>query len=376
MTTPIAASPLRAVEIAAAGELLLSDQASSSCSASADEDSNDLDLKKILEEVDDAPMPEAWSFSSPERRRAELDELLEKADELARSAPASRDLSGLIASPAPDELMAENRASSCQAAWDAACDAGAGVIGEAETAAASHRSGTGIVRSLSDAEAAEQRALRGEAGNRVLPASLRSRAGTSSAAERHRLGLGLLRVAALERMADEVGEHLERGRPTAIALHANFVAVGTSFGHVLIFDRRQTLQTTLWLHAGAGAAASTSLSASLASSLTSSFIAGRRPAPSVSMPGPVVDAVTALRMAEGSSLLLCGHMSGAVVLWDVSSGAILKECPSLHDASISHIRFMHPSRPHALTCDAGGTTHLLTFSRLLLTHTEIGRAHV
>ena len=80
-------------------------------------------------------------------------------------------------------------------------------------------------------------------------------------------------------------------------------------------------------------------------------------------------ATQALQLAEGSELLLAGHASGRVVLWDVMTGVVLKEVTDLHTEAVSHLRFLHPARPHAISADATGATHLIQFHRILMSHT-------
>jgi hypothetical protein len=390
-------SPLRALEHL---ELEL---ATSEPSSSTSHDLDD-DLQRILDDAEDDgsidELLDAQSFTSPERRREELDKILERADALAAMTTRSLESAQLelalqarsrhgsrVESPRPQMAAAlEAEAAAAAAAAAAASDG------------AEHGAAKGLenpldkplrdVGSLADAEAAERRTL-AAGSERAAPEPIRSGASPSGTVEeRRQLGLELLRVVPLEQMAKEVADHLERGRPTAIAMNASCVAVGTSHGHVLVFDRRQTLRTTLWLYGGAGgptasavapptaapswasSAPRTSLGSTLSSTLSSKFIgagasiSGAKP--SAGTPGPAIDAVSAVRLAENASLLLAGHASGALVLWDLATVTILKACPSLHDKSICHIRMLHPYRPFALTCDAGGTTHLVTFSRSMV----------
>ena len=377
--------------------------ATSEPSSSTSHDLDD-DLQRILDDAEDDgsidELLDAQSFTSPERRREELDKILERADALAAMTTRSLESAQLelalqarsrhgsrVESPRPQMAAAlEAEAAAAAAAAAAASDG------------AEHGAAKGLenpldkplrdVGSLADAEAAERRTL-AAGSERAAPEPIRSGASPSGTVEeRRQLGLELLRVVPLEQMAKEVADHLERGRPTAIAMNASCVAVGTSHGHVLVFDRRQTLRTTLWLYGGAGgptastvapptaapswasSAPRTSLGSTLSSTLSSKFIgagasiSGAKP--SAGTPGPAIDAVSAVRLAENTSLLLVGHASGALVLWDLATVTILKACPSLHDKSICHIRMLHPYRPFALTCDAGGTTHLVTFSRSMV----------
>ena len=54
------------------------------------------------------------------------------------------------------------------------------------------------------------------------------------------------------------------------------------------------------------------------------------------------------------------------MLWEYATGTLIKEGLELHDHAIAHVRFLHRSRPHALTVDTGGCAHLCTFTRLLI----------
>ena len=55
------------------------------------------------------------------------------------------------------------------------------------------------------------------------------------------------------------------------------------------------------------------------------------------------DAVTALQLPEISEIMLAGHASGRVVLWDVVAGVVLKEVTDVHELPVSHLRFLHSS---------------------------------
>ena len=92
---------------------------------------------------------------------------------------------------------------------------------------------------------------------------------------------------------------------------------GTSYGHVLIFDRRvDTQDDTLAARAcGDGASlelSSSSIASSLSSTLTSSFIAGRRPAASATDVA-AADAGRRYRCRRRRCILV-GHASGMLVL--------------------------------------------------------------
>ena len=63
------------------------------------------------------------------------------------------------------------------------------------------------------------------------------------------------------------------------------------------------------------------------------------------------DGVTCVRLSDSSTSpqLIVGHASGRLVLWDLATSAVLKECTDLHQAAVVHLRFLHPSKPHCLT---------------------------
>eukprot|EP00966_Prymnesium_polylepis_P028757 666500-Prymnesium_polylepis.2 len=50
-------------------------------------------------------------------------------------------------------------------------------------------------------------------------------------------------------------------------------------------------------------------------------------------------------------------------------GIVLKEVTDLHaGACVSHLRFLHPARPHGISVDSTGATHLIQFHRILVSH--------
>lgn len=335
-----------------------------------DVDSDDADLQRILDEDDDEdallPFAADGSAESMAERRRALDKLLEQADAIVGpSSPSSAHVVTAASAAAP-ALAAEEDA--------AAPD-------DNDAAPMTPPWSTATIRP--DVVGSSSRGSRAPPSRRPMP-SLRNRATPSVAGEQQQeqqqqrsrvaqwvcgVGSPLLHVATLDAMAEEASESLERGRPTAVALHASHVAVGMSRGGVLLFDRRQNLQTMLWEPRRPYHPSSSSLSSSFASSLLGSSSLGSSLGVRGTTPGASVDAVTALRIAEGTGgFLLAGHHSGRLVLWDLNQKTVLKECNELHGASISHIRFLAPGRPHALTVDAGGTAHLTSFSLLLMSY--------
>ena len=183
----------------------------------------------------------------------------------------------------------------------------------------------------------------------------------------------MLRVESLEAFAAEMAAHLDRGRPVAICIQptGDHVAVGTSHGHVLIYHRKQdTLQSLLLASAQRPSASVTgSLASSFFGSLSSSSSSSNKHYGGRGGGGTgAVDPISALQLSESSGLLLAGHASGRLVLWDTVASTILKETIELHHQPIAHIRFLHPSKPHALTVDASGVAHIATFSKVLMAY--------
>ena len=333
-----------------------SSDAASDKGASDDAAHADILLERILAEDgnDDAVLTADREVLSAERR-AELDLLLQQADMLARPSGDSR------SSSRPGSL-------SCS-------DAGA-----LEAALANVRQEDDLRRSCHPSPSS---AVGGAANSAAMPGgpteppnALHAPLGMPAPLEppSERLGRrwlgggGLLHIASLDGMAAQVGggagAHLDRGQPTAIALHPLYVAVGTSRGHVAIFDRRQSLQAVLT------SAPARAVSSGM-QSLSSSFL-GRAALGGVGSGGggsggstsAPTDSVACLRLSDSptSPQLLVGHASGRLVLWDLATSAVLKECTDLHDASVLHLRFLHPSKPNCLTvgaCRAAPTPRLV-----------------
>ena len=320
-----------------------------------DESNNREELDKLLRQADSLSLPTTANSGSPlpddelfatGDRRAELDLLLRQADTLAAATtPESeqpRKLEPLIVS-------------------------GAAASSSAPAAAPP-------VDSVPAAEAAEHRVL--SAGRRRFPSSMGvlRRLAASAGSSTNDGDASMLRVESLEAFAAEMAAHLDRGRPVAICMQpaGDHVAVGTSHGHVLIYHRKQdTLQSLLLASAQRPSASVTgSLASSFFGSLSSSSSSSNKHYGGGGGGGGTgaVDPISALQLSESSGLLLAGHASGRLVLWDTVASTILKETIELHHQPIAHIRFLHPSKPHALTVDASGVAHIATFSKVLMAY--------
>ena len=375
-------------------------------------------LAQILNEEDEdggatLALPEA--AVSPARRQAELDALLRRADDTLRTDPEP----GAAVSPMrrPElppaaaaleqlQLASEGDGVTVDGGGTAAAAVAAPSAAVPVLAAAVSTAATALRGGVALAEAAEQRAA--QLGEQPMVAPLRrlggvgggGRQGGAGASGAGSVGAGgivadsegggeaLLRLETFPALNSQLGApetQREAGRATVLATHRRFVAVGTSFGLVLVFDRptepsEQVLLVTL---GEAAAPAAGALGGALPPSqgLADSVLgfgqtlletaAGSLGAAAPPPPGPLLgrDAVSALQLSAASEHLVAGHASGRLVLWDVLSRTPIRVLTDVHVCPVAHLRFLHPSRPHVLSADARGAAHLLSFSRLLLAHT-------
>ena len=345
------------------------------------------DLQRILEEEDNnLPLEELTASSITADRRAELDELLQQADILSR---AGADSPIHEAEQRDQSIVAEESTIPSTPSHDA--PASTGEVKGQEVMSQEVIDGSTIetlkpVSDLQTAEAAERRTLTaGSSGGRHhashvtnssmhalkrrglgLQQQLQQQQWSTVNPRDSQRGLALLHVSPLDNMSSELTEQHERGRPTAIALHQWFVAVGTSHGHVLVYDRKQyALKAILTMPPPRSSAR-----ASLSSSLSSSFFRTRQPASPASPAPTPVDPITALQMSDGETwFVLAGHRSGRLVLWEIGATAtVLKDCTDLHEAPIAHLRFLTSNRAQAITVDDSGAAHLTTFMRILMAY--------
>ena len=279
------------------------EEGSGSASQSDQSEQEAADLQKILDE-DDSELFDALHDISQAERRAELDRLLEQADALA--APTKSSLSGEQAFAGDDVPSSDDGGvDESEAREPAAAEQHAASAAAAAAAAASCAS-AGSCSHVPPAAASDQ------------PPAFRWI---------HRGVASLLHTATLDVMAAEVAETLERGRPTALAIHTTCVAVGMSRGGVLVYDRRQSLRTILW-DESRPARSTTSLASSLLGASVGGLGLGSGGGHAAAPLGAAsLDAVTAVRILDGPpTMLLAGHASGRLVLWDLASAAVLKEC--------------------------------------------------
>lgn len=309
-------------------------------------------VARAVEDTFSAPKDELRSQQSSQLR-TELDSLLRQADTVACSSSSTLAASG---EPVPSQpTIHDDHQLSGRASRDDANVVPIVERGSSPAASVEPPSLTSETQGTTPAPSALQIATGGPQETpcddayasppRLLPApSAPIRAGD----------VRLLHLEPMDGVAEELGEqHAERGRPCAVALNSSCIAVGTSRGHILLYERAgHTLSTVLEPSAPrpSSSVIKTSLSSSLPSSLASSFFGSLASSDSTAaasggggVRGPVgdaTDAVTAVQVSESGALLLAGHASGRLVLWDVSSGSILKEGLELHVCS--------PSSPTAL----------------------------
>lgn len=106
---------------------------------------------------------------------------------------------------------------------------------------------------------------------------------------------------------DAVHSESGPGLPTAIAIHSKFIAIGTSRSIVLVFDHFQVVQQVLQPTGGRSGESD----------------------------GPV----TAIDVSQGSDYLVCGYVSGRVILWDIMRGTTLKSTNDMHRYPVTSIKF-------------------------------------
>ncbi|CAM9616752.1 unnamed protein product [Phaeothamnion confervicola] len=121
------------------------------------------------------------------------------------------------------------------------------------------------------------------------------------------------------------------GLPTALAVQAKFIALGTSRGLVLLFDHFHEIRT------GSGGG------------------------------GNGDGGVTSLDMCAASDMLVVGYQSGRVALWNFMQGVLLKTVVDAHESPIVTVRCCHPSEPQVVTADARGVVNKITFRRVMWT---------
>lgn len=79
--------------------------------------------------------------------------------------------------------------------------------------------------------------------------------------------------------------------------------------------------------------------------------------------------VTSLDISKNGSCLISGYEHGEIVLWDISSGMILKNVFGVHESAVVNIKFYKPGKNHVISCDCRGKVFLLQINRVLFSYT-------
>ncbi|XP_046386782.1 vacuolar protein sorting-associated protein 8 homolog isoform X2 [Ischnura elegans] len=137
-------------------------------------------------------------------------------------------------------------------------------------------------------------------------------------------------------------ERVNAGLPTSIAA-STMIAVGTSHGLVLVFDSSQTLRWCLGAEEGShsgGCAGSNEVSE--------------------------FGAVSALSLNHDCSRLLVGFAKGAIFMYDLTCGRLLRTLSDAHPpaTAVLHLKFTD-SPTLALCADSGGSVFELSFKRTM-----------
>ncbi len=162
--------------------------------------------------------------------------------------------------------------------------------------------------------------------------------GSSSLAPATAVGvIATSKLMGISRQLAKNAEYLQHGvgLPTTISIHAKFIAVGTTHGHVLVFDHFEEMRSNLGAKDGKSGA---------------------------------FGAVTSIDVCpgQGQDYLICGFFSGMVKLWDIMSGDVLKSVADAHAGKpVTGARFTRSSRtiPQVVTMDQEGCIMLVHFKK-------------
>ncbi|KAJ8385099.1 hypothetical protein AAFF_G00193200 [Aldrovandia affinis] len=144
----------------------------------------------------------------------------------------------------------------------------------------------------------------------------------------------VLRHSALKGISAQIisaADKVDAGLPTAITV-SSVIAVGTSHGLALVFDRSQALRLCL---------GSTAV-------------------------GAQYGAVSALSINHACTRLLCGFAKGQITMWDLANGKLLRTITEAHPpgTAILHVKFTDD--PTLAVCnDSGGSVFELSFRRIM-----------
>lgn len=135
----------------------------------------------------------------------------------------------------------------------------------------------------------------------------------------------------------------EVGLPTALSVNSKFLAVGTQRGLILVFDLFEVLQHVL---------GETSVENGPVLVEGDQWVGG--------------GSITSLDISGNGDALLAGYTSGALVLWDVIKGVMIKNIVDIHQSPITSVRFLTDKDLKVVTVDAGGLVNKLTFAKNIL----------
>jgi len=129
------------------------------------------------------------------------------------------------------------------------------------------------------------------------------------------------------------------GLPTALAFNSKFIAIGTQRGTILVFDLFENLQQQL----------------------------GKKDGTDMNPIPTATDAsVTSLDLSADAETLISGYTSGAIMLWDVIKGSVLKSVTDVHPSPITSVRFLSDKETSIVSVDAGGLVNKLVFSKSMI----------
>eukprot|EP00550_Attheya_septentrionalis_P011433 CAMPEP_0198305396 /NCGR_PEP_ID=MMETSP1449-20131203/57882_1 /TAXON_ID=420275 /ORGANISM="Attheya septentrionalis, Strain CCMP2084" /LENGTH=1809 /DNA_ID=CAMNT_0044007929 /DNA_START=135 /DNA_END=5564 /DNA_ORIENTATION=- len=137
------------------------------------------------------------------------------------------------------------------------------------------------------------------------------------------------------------------GLPTALAVNSKFIAIGTQRGIVLVFDLFEGLRQQLGRSSGTGSSGTGDSGKDGAANRNNG-------------------SVTSIDVSLNGETLVSGYTSGAVILWDVIKGTVLKSVTDVHPSPITSVRFISERDNSVVSVDAGGLVNKLSFSKNLL----------
>jgi hypothetical protein len=127
----------------------------------------------------------------------------------------------------------------------------------------------------------------------------------------------------------------EMGLPTALAVNSKFIAIGTQEGYALVYDHFEELRQKLGLSA-------------VGTNIVDENVS-----------------VTSLDLSSNGEALIVGYSNGAIILWDIIKGSVMKSVTDLHPSPITVCRFVSDQIMNVVTVDAGGLVNRVIFSKTI-----------